>query len=303
MARPSLLNLETALWVARLGSYSATARKLNATQPAVSLRIRELESALGARLFERHGRRMQPTVRGREFLQRMEPLLEGVHDALADFDDPARASGVVRIGSGDIPMMWTGELIRRLQQQMPRVTYELQIGIAGRLLGQLEDGELDLVIVAGRHIHPTLQTTPIGRTPMLWVAAHDRWARHGSGDAPADVLALINTGPIWLIPRTSRYFPRRVAELKAAGAHLRNVSTCDNMATQIQLVADGGGIGYLPEVLIRDRLDRGDLRPLFPQHEPAFAEYALVHEPSRQQPVVKRIVEWASAHQGFGPTD
>lgn len=301
MARQSLVNLETALWVARLGSFSATARQMNATQPAVSLRIRELESSLGAPLFERRGRRMEPTVRGREFLQRMEPLIEGVQTALSDFDEPAAATGVVRIGSGDIPMMWTGALLRELQQQMPRVTFELQIGIAGRLLAQLDEGRLDLAVVAGRHVAPTLARTPIGHTPMLWVAARNRWAMHGSGSAaPPSRLALIDCGPVWLIPRTSRYFAQRIAELKAVGAHLRNVSTCDNMATQIDLVAHGGGIGYLPEALIRRRLDAGELEPLFPERPAVHAHYAMVYDESRLQPVVRRIVELVQRRHADG---
>ena len=43
--RFSLAQLETLLWVVRLGSFRAAASRLNITQPAVSVRIRELEPA------------------------------------------------------------------------------------------------------------------------------------------------------------------------------------------------------------------------------------------------------------------
>lgn len=300
MARPSLLNLETALWVARLGSYSAVARKLNATQPAVSLRIRELELGLGGRLFERHGRQMVPTARGRQFLQRMEPLLDGIQEVLTGFDDPRLETGIVRIGTGNIPMDWTTALIRQLQRQMPRVTYELEIGIAGRLLSQLQEGLLDLVVVAGRQQHASLRCTPVGGTPMHWVMASDRWAVHGEGAGPANLTELLETGPIWLIPRSSAYFAHQTAELKEAGASLHNVSTCDNMHTLIDLVVDGGGIGYLPEVLIAPHLASGRLQRLFPDRAPVVADYTLVHEHTRLQPVVRRIVDIASRQHGFG---
>jgi len=42
--------------VAALGSFSAAARRLNLTQPAVSLQIRELEARWGLRLIERVGK-------------------------------------------------------------------------------------------------------------------------------------------------------------------------------------------------------------------------------------------------------
>ena len=43
MKRVSLTNLETLCAIARLGSFTAAAERLNTTQPAISQRIKELE--------------------------------------------------------------------------------------------------------------------------------------------------------------------------------------------------------------------------------------------------------------------
>ena len=48
MRRLSLTNLETLCWIARLGTFTAAAERLNTTQPAVSNRVKELEQAIGA---------------------------------------------------------------------------------------------------------------------------------------------------------------------------------------------------------------------------------------------------------------
>ncbi|MEM5709725.1 LysR family transcriptional regulator, partial [Elizabethkingia meningoseptica] len=56
--------MEALLAIARLGSFQAAAEHMNVTQPTISLRIRELESALGVRLFEREGRRAVLTAEG-----------------------------------------------------------------------------------------------------------------------------------------------------------------------------------------------------------------------------------------------
>ena len=66
MRRVSLTNLETLCWIARLGSFTAAAERLNATQPAISGRVRELEESLKVKLFQRRGRRMELTIQGRE---------------------------------------------------------------------------------------------------------------------------------------------------------------------------------------------------------------------------------------------
>lgn len=61
----NLDQLQALLRVVESGSFSAAARKLNLTQPAVSLQIRELERRFGVRLLERIGRQAHATTPGR----------------------------------------------------------------------------------------------------------------------------------------------------------------------------------------------------------------------------------------------
>lgn len=292
MSRPTLLNLETALWVNRLGTFAATAQKMHTTQPAISLRIRELEASLSTTLFERKGHRMEPTVEGRKFLHRIEPLVAEVQEVLGSARDSLATQGVIRIGSGDIPMTWFGNLVGQLQREMPDVTYELHIGIARRLLAQLEDGRLDFVLMAGRVEYPTLTSTSLGCTPMLWVMAQDRWRLFGDGNLKKRALAsLLNAGPIWLIPRDSPYFAGQVEMLKSKGADLRNVNSCDNMNTLIDLVARNGGMGYLPRVLIEERLKRGELMEVMGMPTTGQVEYFIVTSRARQARLVQQVVD------------
>jgi DNA-binding transcriptional LysR family regulator len=53
--------LETFVWVANLRSFRGAAEKLNTTQPAISMRIAQLEEDLGVRLLERDRRLVSPT--------------------------------------------------------------------------------------------------------------------------------------------------------------------------------------------------------------------------------------------------
>ncbi|MGC1574848.1 MAG: LysR family transcriptional regulator [Beijerinckiaceae bacterium] len=66
----NLDQLRTLIEVAALGNFSAAARRLNLTQPAVSLHIRELEHRFGVRLIERMGSRAYATAPGRELVER-----------------------------------------------------------------------------------------------------------------------------------------------------------------------------------------------------------------------------------------
>src|SRR5204863_9981092 len=61
----SLDQLRALLEVVERGSFSAAARHLNLTQPAISLQIRELERRFGVQLIERLGKQAHATVPGR----------------------------------------------------------------------------------------------------------------------------------------------------------------------------------------------------------------------------------------------
>ena len=63
------------LETAREKSFTRAAEKLFRTQPAVSLQIKSLETELGQRLFERHGKRVSLTEAGRLLYSRAEQVL------------------------------------------------------------------------------------------------------------------------------------------------------------------------------------------------------------------------------------
>ena len=71
----NLKHLETFAWIARLGSFSAAAERLGTSQPAVSMRIAELERTLGTKLFDRAGRSARITPKGRELIDYAERIL------------------------------------------------------------------------------------------------------------------------------------------------------------------------------------------------------------------------------------
>jgi LysR family transcriptional regulator of abg operon len=81
-------HLRILLTVVRLGSFSAAARSLNMSQPAVSMLIAQLERAVGAQLVERGRQGAIPTQAGRILTRRAE-MIETVLD-LARAGDRAR---------------------------------------------------------------------------------------------------------------------------------------------------------------------------------------------------------------------
>jgi LysR family transcriptional regulator, transcriptional activator for dmlA len=85
MSTPSTAPSEMAFFalLARLGNFSAVAREMNITTPAVSKRLSQMESRLGVQLLNRTTRRVSLTPEG-------EVYLEHARRILADIDDMER---------------------------------------------------------------------------------------------------------------------------------------------------------------------------------------------------------------------
>ena len=161
ISRVSLYHLETLLWIDRLGTFSAAAERLNTTQPAVSARMRELEQRLGTRLFRRDGRTMSLTAAGRKLVRDCDPLLRDMQIALLGSGGFAEASGVVRIGAGEIAAAsCLPDFVADLKADMPNVGLEIEIDLTANRIGQIQYTPVDGTFPNWRAVVPTGEEMP-----------------------------------------------------------------------------------------------------------------------------------------------
>ena len=144
--------LQLVLAVGGQGSYTAAARRLHLTQPAVSRQIRLLQEQLGVTLFRRVGRKMLPTHAG-------ERLVEIAHQVLALSrrveQDMAlmrgEVAGVLRVGGSGAPAWHVlGRLLSAFRTDYPVVGFRLEWlppDGAGRAL---REGCFDLLLLEER---------------------------------------------------------------------------------------------------------------------------------------------------------
>jgi DNA-binding transcriptional LysR family regulator len=288
----NLANLETAFWIARLGSFTAAAERLYATQPAVSARMRELEAALGVKLFVRVGRGVEMTLEGRKFLQDAEPIFQQLEALAASVSSGYTASGTVRIGAGNISMIWFPAMIRDLQQNMPELTYDVEIDLAGKTLQKLEARKLDVAIVAGPIVAEKLSVSPLGYDRMLWVASPQFLERNWNGS----LLEFLRATPIWCVQRESFYWPDAMRTIVDGGANPRHFNGISNMAAARQIVLGSGGIGCLSSTMIRQDMDSGALTPIPELEQGGWVEFSVVCvAEARSSPIISQVMEAARA--------
>ncbi len=255
MKRLAIYHLETLLWIARLGTFRAAAERLNTTQPAISARVKEIEEQLGVELFRREGRNMVLTARGRALVADFEPLWAGFERALFKASDFGGATGIVRIGTGEIAAAsCLPAFVAAVEQDLPGVTLEIELDLTARMLQQLLAGTSDMVFLAGPVASPGVRTTPLGSVALVW-AASKATARAGGFKQPL---------PVWSIPEHSPIHGIMQESLAQHGITPPVIRTCNNVRALVEIIRLGRGAALLPETMVRGELASGELVQVLP---------------------------------------
>ena len=156
--------------VAELRSFTAAAKYLNITQPALSRQVQTLEDDLGTQLLLRTTRGVQPTAAGKVMMEMGGNLLdymEGIRKAVASAaTDPC---GEVVIG---LPPSISGVLVPCLLDEcrasLPQVRIRIIEGLGIFIEEWLAMGRIDLAILTHRP-NMTVSQTPLYEEDLLLV--------------------------------------------------------------------------------------------------------------------------------------
>jgi DNA-binding transcriptional LysR family regulator len=235
--------------IVRLGSFHAAARDLRLTQPSVSQRVRELEQALNAPLFERRGPSLSLTPEGHALIEYANRVIEAMGELVDRFDTRDPLKGTLRLGvSESFALLCLPELLRRLEQRYPAIRTSVLVGdIAVRQ--KLNAQELDIAIVYGPAVGPRAKQEPLGWNEFVWVAA-------STFPLPKRTLLPVQLCNHHLIvPSAPSHLNGVVlAWFADAGIHPARVSTCNSVSAILRTVLHGTTIGILPRRVVEDEL-------------------------------------------------
>ena len=138
--------LETFTLVADLGSFSATARRLGITQPAVSLQIKSLEKEVAARLIDRSGGRVLLTPAGRTAYAHAKKILADRELMMSDIPRATgRVAGQLLLGASTIPGEYLlPPVLSEFRTVHPEVSISLEIRDSVGVLEKLRLEEIEL---------------------------------------------------------------------------------------------------------------------------------------------------------------
>ncbi|OOF57353.1 LysR family transcriptional regulator [Rodentibacter myodis] len=137
--------------IAKEGSISAAARKLQIAVPSASQSLKLLEQKIGVPLFHRTTRHIQLTDAGRQLLERTETAMMTLNQALDDIQHfNVEPAGMVRITMSRFAyQLIIRPYMAEFQQRYPKI--QLEISLNDALVNLLEEG-FDLGIRFGNRI-------------------------------------------------------------------------------------------------------------------------------------------------------
>lgn len=280
--------LETFIDVVRAGSFAAAARRANVPRSSVSLRIRNLEAALGVRLFKRSTRAFALTAEGQELYQRSVGALTSLTDTLADLRQVGRSyTGEIRITlPADFPPSIVAAAIAEFCTTHPKVGFNV---VPTNAVLDLVSENIDIALRIGIANPQDAVMRPALDMELGFYASADYLRDHG---APTDIAAATRLiGP-------QRPELRRLVERLLDGRVLPPFHiTVDDFGFILELVRLGQGIGLLPGSLCKAGVASGVLVQVFPDALSVSVRLHLTY-PSRADisPKVKAFADILARH-------
>lgn len=172
MIKPTLRQLDILDAVARCGSFSRASTELHLTQPAVSMQIKQLESALGMPLFEHIGKSIHLTAAGKETLETCRAIgreLTNLEHTLASLQ--GLKGGTLTVSVVSTASYFTAKLIALFRQAHPDVRISLNAVNRETLLRQLAENSIDLALMGRPPEDQDLLAQPFIDNPLVVIAA------------------------------------------------------------------------------------------------------------------------------------
>jgi LysR family transcriptional regulator for metE and metH len=307
-------HLRLVVGIADHGSLTRAGNQLHLTQSALSHQLADLEAQLGVRLFERLGKRMEPTLAGERLIMRARVALQQLRDMEHEVKQVASGrEAVVRLATECYTCYhWLPQVLAEFNARFPRIELQIVPGATARPIRALLAGKIDICIVLHVPRDRRVESTPLFDDELVAAMspAHPLASRPYLEASDFAHEHLLNYSP----PEESHLFTRL---LTPAGVMPRQLSLIQLTEAIIELTKANMGICALARWAVEPHVRAGTLRavPLTasglprrwysatraaknkPQHLREFEQFvarAVTGEPEMMQAVAPRALTLAS---------
>lgn len=301
--------LRAMLALADVSNLSRAAERLHLSPPALFNQIRQLEEELGGRLYERVGRGLELTDKGRLLAEHARRILEARNQALEELGaDSTSARNVLRLGSGPYSSVHIVPfLLRAVLDSRPNIDVRLAVGDDASLIRDLRAGVLDMAFMRTGLAEPSIDEWPLWKYEMVFVLPPPNYREWHQGEGTDR----LHDKPFILLKRANIMEKAIHALCEVNGFSPRTIMEHGDPGCILELVKLGIGYSILPLWIAGTAWKRNELEVLR-VGSPAIQSHGLITRHSSYAPkilaevcaIAHRWQEWlplAEFLHPFGP--
>lgn len=259
--------------VAKAGSFTKAAEKLNLSSQLVSKYVSQLEEHLGVRLLNRTTRRVHLTQEGEQCLYYVRQILEGVSDMEGHLGElQGEVQGLLSLSAPvSFATLHLPPLLSAFRQAHPAVGIDLQLN--DRKVDLLEEG-FDIALRIGYLKSSSLIAKRVVAIRVALCAAPEYLKQHGMPNHPEDLIPEHYLSYSYMDYDNSN--SPLFEALKRSRGEQQGGLRCNNGQILVDAAIAGEGYVLQPTFIVGEAIRQGKLRPILEDYKPeATYLYAL----------------------------
>ncbi len=288
--RITLRQLELFIEVAKIGHLTQVAKHFGLSQSAVSMSLKELESILGCKLFERVQKRLVLNEKGRAFFAEVEPLVYRLRDIETEFMSQENKGQLIIGASTTIADYILPHIVCEYMERYPEVKLQLRIGNTSEITQKVESGEVDVGYIEGEVNSPLCSIATVGRDELVVVTADKELAK--KKEHYIDTLL----GKKWILREegsgTKSEFVKKLGKFASElniYLELRHTEAIKNVLKEVP-----GSLSCVSHIAVKKELEEGSLYQIkIKGFDFGRAFYSIQHKNKYQSELFKKFTLFA----------
>ena len=252
-------NLETFVMVNEMKSFTQAAARLGFTQSTVSFQIKQLEKELGMPLFERINHTVRLTNGGEKLLPIAQHMLRLAAEA-SHISAEAEPEGIIRIAIAESLAGWQfNTRFKEFHRRYPKIRLKIISSSTDQMFQLLGENRVDIVYTLDRRILNHQYVTAFEAPVQISFATGPS---HPLAAEKKITIEQILNYPLILTEKDMSYRALLDEILAETGRETLPVLESGDTHLICRLLAQDIGISYLPEYVISEYVERGELAVL-----------------------------------------
>lgn len=252
-------------------SITAAANRLNMTQPAVSIAIKELESFYQVKLFDRMNRTIYLTEAGSTLREYADSVLEQFEEAAKVLREGSKFTSCrlgVNVSAGETVL--TG-MMKLLREEIPNLRLEVLVENIATIEQKLNENEIDFAVVDGLKERDRRVIVPLYQGEMAAVCA--------PFSGPEGSVTVRELAEYELLLREKGSGNRNCTDavFETHGCSVSPVVESVSDLSLLSLAEAGLGVTIMPRELVSDRIAAGRLKEIIITDEKIVRRYFLAY--------------------------